>query len=125
MKVGDFAEVSRTFSAGDLHDYSGLSGHKVTGLLVPEPLIGAMFSYLLGVKLPGMGTMYLKQETCYLHDAVIDLSLTAKVVITRLRPDKQLADLSTNCLDADSRLIASGRALVYIGDLALNPGQHV
>jgi 3-hydroxybutyryl-CoA dehydratase len=119
MKVGDRVEVSRTFSALDLSDYVELSGHAVSGDYVPEPLIGALFSYLLGVKLPGMGTMYLKQGTRYLEDAVTGEPLTARVEITRLRPDKQLADLSTTCRVEDGRIIASGRALVYIGDVAL------
>lgn len=118
MKVGDYAEVSRCFSVGDLHEYCKLSGHTPTDENVPEPLIGGLFSYLLGVKLPGMGTMYLKQETRYLENGLPGESLIARVQVTRLREDKQLADLSTICRGADGRMIADGRALVYIGDVA-------
>ena len=120
MKIGDFAETSRTFGPKDLRDYSMLSGHEAAGERVPEPLIGALFSYLLGVKLPGLGAMYLKQETRIMQDALIGESLSARVEVTRLRPDKELADLSTTCRGADGRLIASGRALVYIGDVESN-----
>ncbi len=118
MKVGDRAEVSRTFSNHDLHDYTRLSGHTVSDNCVPEPLIGALFSFLLGMKLPGTGTMYLKQETSLLKSAVIGEPLTAQVEITRLRPEKHLADLSTSCCRADGELIASGRALVFTGDVS-------
>lgn len=124
MKVGDCAEVSRVFSAQDLLDYAELSGHEVSDHRIPEPLIGALFSFLLGVRLPGTGTMYLKQDTRSLRDAQIGESLTARVEITRLRPDKHLADLATTCRGADGKLIASGRALVYIGDLALPSVPH-
>ena len=124
MKIGDCAEVSRTFSARDLCDYAELSGHTVNGDCIPEPLIGALFSFLLGMKLPGMGTRYLKQETRILRDAPIGEPLTAQVEITRLRPDKHLADLSTTCRRADGQLIASGRALVYVGDVIPHSGQH-
>ncbi len=124
MKVGDSTQVSRTFSALDLHDYVKLSGHTIKGDGVPEPLIGALFSFLLGVKLPGTGSMYLKQETRFLKRAVIGESLTAAVEITRLRPDKQLADLSTTCRRADGALIADGRALVYIGDVIPSSVRH-
>jgi acyl dehydratase len=89
----------------------------VAGGQVPEPLIGGLFSYLLGVKLPGLGTHYLKQETRYESAAAIGEALTARVEITRLRPDKQLIDLATTCRRADGSQIASGRALVYVGDL--------
>ena len=123
MKVGDCAEVSRTFNDQDLHDYAELSGHAVNGDCVPEPLIGALFSFLLGMKLPGMGTMYLKQETSILKDAFIEEPLTAQVEITRLRPDKYLADLSTTCRRADGQLIASGRALVYVRDVVTQSTQ--
>lgn len=124
MKVGDCAEVSRTFSTKDLRDYAELSGHVASAGRVPEPLIGALFSCLLGVKLPGMGTRYLKQETHNLKDALIGELLTAQVEITRLRPDKRLAELSTTCRGAGGRLIASGRALVYIGDVASKSCRH-
>lgn len=124
MKVGDCAQVTRTFSAQDLRDYVELSGHTVHGDGVPEPLIGALFSFLLGMKLPGIGTMYLKQETDNLQQAMIGEPLTARVEITRLRPDKHLVDLSTTCRRADGQLIASGRALVYVGDLIPQTGQH-
>ena len=117
MKVGDSVTVKRMFSLQDLQDYTALSGHKVSGEQIPEPLLGALFSYLLGVKLPGLGTNYLKQETRFPQTARIGETLTAQVEITRLRPDKQLVDLATTCQGTDGRLVASGRALVYVGDL--------
>ena len=124
MNVGDSAEVTRTFNAQDLRDYAEISGHKVSGETVPEPLIGALFSYLLGMKLPGLGTNYLKQETHIQAGAVIGEPLTARVEITRLRPDKKLADLSTTCSRTDGRVVVSGRALVYVGDVVPPSGQH-
>jgi len=117
MKIGDNAEVTRIFSQKDLEEYSALSGHIVKGSQVPEPLIGALFSYLLGVKLPGLGTNYLKQETRFQTGAGVGEALMARVEITRLRPGKQLADLATTCKNADGKTVASGRALVYVGDL--------
>lgn len=117
MKVGDSVEVTRIFSMQDLQDYTELSSHEVTDGRVPEPLIGALFSYLLGVKLPGLGTNYLKQETRFQTPANIGEALTARVEITRIRPDKQLIDLATTCFRADGKIAASGRALVYVGDL--------
>jgi hypothetical protein len=70
-----------------------------------------------------MGTMYLKQQTSFKPGAVIGEALTARVEITRLRPDKQLADLSTTCQLANGKIIASGRALVYIGDIEVQGGE--
>lgn len=122
MKVGDTVKTRRAFSLQELQEYNGLSGHDVHGNQVPEPLLGALFSYLLGVKLPGLGTNYLKQETRFHAMAGVGEMLTAQVEITRLRPDKQLVDLATTCEGADGRLVASGRALVYVGDLVGGAG---
>ena len=63
MKLGDSAEIKRRVNAQDVIDYTALSHHTIADDRVPEPLIGALFSYLLGVKLPGRGTNYLKQDT--------------------------------------------------------------
>lgn len=122
MKVGQSVEMQRTFSQQDLQGYSELSGHGISGEQVPEPLIGALFSYLLGVKLPGLGTNYLKQETRFESAARTGEVLTAKVEITRLRPDKQLVDLATTCHRSDGEIVADGRALVYVGDLMRKTG---
>ncbi len=118
MKLGDSAEVIRAFSAHEVAAWRSLSGAGGSGANLPEPLIGALFSYLLGVRLPGLGTNYLKQETEYQAPAPIGEPLTARVEIVRLRPEKHLVDLATTCRRADGQLLASGRALVYVADVS-------
>ena len=117
MEVGNAAEVTRVFSSGEVAEFARLAG-TTPGEVVPEPLIGALFSYLLGVKLPGFGTNYLKQEMRFLAEAAPGSALTARVEITRLRPEKHLVDLATTCHDGDGRLICEGRALVLARDVA-------
>ena len=85
---------------------------------MPEALINGMFSYLLGVDLPGQGTNYLKQETEFLAPAPLGEALTARVEITRLRPDKHLVDLATTCRTQNGTRVAQGRALVLARDVA-------
>ena len=121
MKLGDTAEVTRSVCSRDLRDYTALSQHAISGDLVPEPLIGALFSYLLGVQLPGNGANYLKQETQFHTAARVGDALTARVEITRIRPEKHLVDLSTTCTDSNGQLIASGRALVSVRDVTARP----
>ena len=117
-ELGQTASVSRTYNSGDRALFADLSGHD--GPLpehVPGPLIGALFSYLLGVKLPGFGTNYLKQEMRFLKPAPYDEPLTARVTITRLRPEKHLVDLETVCETSDGTRLCEGRALVYVEDV--------
>ena len=114
LQVGQTAKTSRTFRATDIAGYVALGGQTTFNREVPEPLIGAMFSYLLGVKLPGEGTKYLKQESEFKSCAFIDQTLVACVEITRLRPEKHLVDLRTTCHSDAGDLICTGRALVYV-----------
>lgn len=118
MQTGQFSETTRSYSADDLTAFAQLSDVAVTDT-VPEPLIGALFSYLLGVHLPGSGTNYLKQEMHFIAPAPLDQPLTARVEITRLRPEKHLADLATTCRTGDGTLVCEGRALVLIRDVGV------
>ena len=118
LELGHTASVTRTYSSGDRSLFADLADDQ--GLVpesVPGPLIGAMFSYLLGGKLPGFGTNYLKQEMRFLGPAPYDEPLTARVTVTRLRPEKHLVDLETVCETADGTRLCEGRALVYVEDV--------
>lgn len=113
MRVGDKAEIARAYSASDAAAFAELAGLDTAAPdHVPEPLIAALFSYLLGVKLPGSGTNYLKQEMAFLAPARWGEALTASVEVTRLRPEKNLVDLATVCVQADGTVVCRGRALV-------------
>jgi 3-hydroxybutyryl-CoA dehydratase len=117
MKVGDSASITRRYTAGDIAAFASLAGVEPQTIgHVPEPLIGALFSYLLGVELPGRGTNYLKQQLVFGAPIPLDNEVIATVAITRLRPDEHLCDLATTLSDAGGRTLASGRALVLIRD---------
>jgi 3-hydroxybutyryl-CoA dehydratase len=117
MRVGDAAEITRCFSRADAAELAVLSGlDPETVTAVPEPLIAALFSHLLGAELPGFGTNYLKQEMEFLTAAGFGEALTARVMVTRLRPDKELVDLETTCRRANGELICTGCALVLVRD---------
>lgn len=116
MKLGQSANISRTYSAEDMQAFAELSG-AVPSTHVPEPLIAALFSYLLGVELPGSGTNYLKQELAFRSPAPLDTELTATVEITRLRPEKHLVDLWATCVAPDGTVICEGRSLVKAKDV--------
>ncbi len=119
MRVGDSAQVRRTYSRDDIASFATLAGvAPATITAVPEPLLAALYSHLLGVKLPGPGANYLKQSLRFLRAAPLDHELTATVTITRLRPDKHLCDLATTITAADGTLVADGRALVLVRDVA-------
>jgi acyl dehydratase len=117
--VGRSAELTRTFSQEDLASYHQLTGDTIESGQVPEPLIAGLFSALLGVRLPGAGTNYLKQSMSFSSLAVVGESLRAVATITSVRPEKRLVRLSTACATADGRVICQGEALVLDGGASM------
>lgn len=131
MELGQRAQTHRTFTAADLAEYASLTGDTnplfsdagyarrlgFEGQLVPGGLLGGLFSYLLGTVLPGRGTNYLKQRLCFPVPAYIERALTASVEIIRIRPDKQLINLSTVCAGAADNIVCHGEALVLVSDV--------
>ncbi|WLD59302.1 hypothetical protein NFC81_05850 [Salinispirillum sp. LH 10-3-1] len=112
LSVGQQAQVTRTFTAADVLSWQAIAKANGPTQQVPEPLIAGLFSYLLGVKLPGSGTMYLKQDMTFEMAAQVDTPLEAVVTIQRLRKDKSLVNLDTQCTDHLGRLVCHGHALV-------------
>jgi acyl dehydratase len=131
MELGQRAVTRRTFTAADLVEYADLTGDAnpiitdaayarslgLEGPLVPGGLLGGLFSYLLGTRLPGPGTNYLKQRLHFPNPACAGRELTASVEIVRLRPEKQLVNLSTVCADPSGRTVCRGEALVLVSDV--------
>ena len=131
MELGQRAYIRRTFTAADLAEYVDLTGDTnpvltdanyaralgLDGPLIPGGLLGGLFSYLLGTKLPGRGTNYLKQRLCFPTLAYADQALTASVEIIRIRAEKQLVNLSTVCTDAAENIVCHGEALVLVSDV--------
>jgi acyl dehydratase len=131
LAVGQRAHSRRTFTAQDLSEYADLArdanpiftdaeqalGLGLDGLVVPGGLLGGLFSHLLGTSLPGRGTNYLKQRLEFPRLAYCGQELEASVEIVRIRPDKQLVNLSTTCTNTSGETICRGEALVLISDL--------
>lgn len=112
LAPGDTARLDRVFTAADLKTWAGLAGQSEPPGGIPEPLIAALFSCLLGEELPGHGTNYLKQSMQFFQSARVDEALSATVTITRLRADKALVDLHTRCTGEQGRVLCTGDALV-------------
>ncbi len=131
FRIGQQAELRRVFSPQDLIEYADLARDpnpwvvdtkfsQKNGLkdqVVPGGLIGGLFSTLLGTRLPGPGTNYLKQTLVFLTPGYPGEDLTARVTITRLRPDKQLVYFDTVCTNSRAEVVCQGEALVLISDV--------
>ncbi|UDM51775.1 MaoC/PaaZ C-terminal domain-containing protein [Cupriavidus sp. MP-37] len=132
LRPGQHAAAVRTFTAADLDEYIALTGDAnpfhadagfarargFAGPVVPLPLLAGMFSDLLGTRLPGRGTGWMKQSLRLAAPARLDEPLTARVRIVRLRADKELVNLASVVIGADGRVVVQGESLVLVRNLA-------
>ena len=131
LRPGMSASTSRVFAVADLDEYGDLTGDRnpifrddqearARGFkrrIVPWPLLAGMFSDLLGTRLPGRGTGWMKQQLRYPSAAYPGDTLTATVSIVRLRAAKELVNLTTRVTAGDGRVVCDGDALVLVRNL--------
>ncbi len=95
--------------------YAQSLGYKDT--LVPNGLLGGTVSDILGTKLPGRGTNWLKQKYLFLAPICPGEEITTTVEIIRLRPEKDLVNLRTTLTNQSGKIAVDGEALVWVSDL--------
>ena len=97
LSCGMKDQISRTFTTTDLAEYTNLIGdvnpihtnqefaqqNGFRDVLLPGGLLGGLFSYLLGTKLPGRGTNWLKQKLIFPAPSHPEQVITATVEIVR------------------------------------------
>jgi acyl dehydratase len=131
LEIGQRAETRRAFTVQDLAEYADLTGDAnpiftdagyaqrlgLAGPMIPGSLVGALFSCLLGTRLPGRGTNYLKQRLAFPLPAYPGEEITAAVEVIRLRPAKELVTLRTACTNPSGEIVCEGEALVLVRDV--------
>jgi acyl dehydratase len=136
LRPGMAASAERALSLADLDEYGDLTGDRnpifrddgaarergFARRIVPGPLLAGMFSDLLGTKLPGRGTGWMKQSLRFPAPAYPGERLCATVAITRLRADKELVNLATQVRGEDGRVVCDGEALVLVRNLERKGG---
>ena len=75
-------------------------------------LLGSYISAMLGMELPGEGTIYMKQELTFLKPVYYGDTIRVKIEVTKLEPEKKRAVLSTSCYNQKSEQVLAGNALV-------------
>ncbi|NPU86478.1 MAG: MaoC family dehydratase [Syntrophaceae bacterium] len=126
MKVGDAAEFAKTVSETDVYLYAGISGDFnpahlnqayaektfFKGRIAHGMLSAGFISALLGTQLPGPGTIYLRQELNFLAPVRMGDTITARVEVAELIPEKNRARLKTTCRNQDGIVVLDGEAVV-------------
>ena len=75
-------------------------------------LTAGFVSGLLGVGLPGPGTVYIRQEVDFLAPVHIGDTITARVEIIEVIDDENRVRVRTSCINQDGTKVLDGEAIV-------------
>jgi 3-hydroxybutyryl-CoA dehydratase len=126
LKVGDFAEFAKTISETDVYMFAGIVGDFNPAHVNEEYAKGTFFktriahgmlaagfvSTVIGMQLPGPGTVYLSQDLKFLAPVHIGDTVTARVEVAEIDKEKNRVRLSTSCLNQEGMKILVGNAMV-------------
>ena len=126
LKIGDAAEFAKTVSETDVYLYAGVSGdlnpahineaYAATTFFktrIAHGMLSAGFiSAVLGMQLPGPGSIYLRQELNFRAPVRIGDTVTARVEIIEINLEKNRVRLKTTCVNQDGKLVLDGEAVV-------------
>lgn len=126
IKVGDSASLTRTLSKRDVQLFAVITGdmnpahldeayarsdifHEIVG---HGMWTGSMFSTLLGMELPGPGTVYLSQTLKFLKPVKLGDVITAKITVKSKDAEKKSILFQTTCSNNSEEKVLDGEALV-------------
>ena len=126
LNVGDSAEFAKTVSESDIYLYAGITGDfnpaHVNEAYAEKTffktriahgmLIAGLVSAVLGTKLPGPGTIYMRQELDFLAPVKIGETVTARVEVIEVNADKNRVKLKTTCVNQEGKAVLDGEALI-------------
>ena len=126
IKVEDTAEFAKTITETDIYLYAGITGDfnpahvnevyaKNTFFktrIAHGMLTAGFISAIIANQLPGPGTIYLKQDLSFLAPVHIGDTITGRVEIMELIPEKNRVRIKTTCSNQDGVIVISGEGLV-------------
>jgi acyl dehydratase len=75
-------------------------------------LIGSFISNVIGTRMPGEGSIYMKQEMTFLRPVYYGDRITVEIAVKALQKDRNRAVLSTDCYNQKGEKVLAGEALV-------------
>ncbi len=126
LKIGDRDYFSKTISESDVYMFAGITGdfseihvnqQAAAKTIFKERiahgmLTAGLISTAIGVRLPGSGTIYLKQELNFLKPVKIQDTIRAEVEVIEIFPEKNQVKLKTCCFNQQNEIVMDGEALV-------------
>ena len=126
IQVGDFAEFAKTISEGDVYLFAGITGDLNPAHLNQQEaekgifksriahgmLSAGLVSAVLGMYLPGPGTIYMSQTLKFTAPVKFGDTITARAEVKERNVEKNRLILHTTCTNQDGKLVLDGEAMV-------------
>lgn len=126
IKIGDMASFEKTITETDVYLYAGITGDlnpahinqveaektMFKGRIAHGMLTAGLISAVLGMHLPGPGTIYLAQELKFLAPVRIGDTVKAQVEVIEIIEEKKRVKLKTTCTNQEGTLVLDGVATV-------------
>ena len=127
-RIGQIATISKTVSDKDVKQFAKLVGDKNPihiddefakntqfGKRIVHGMFGAsLISAVLGMKLPGPGAIYLSQSLQFTAPIFIGDKITAQVIVIKIREDKPIITMETNCINQNDEIVIKGEAILMV-----------
>lgn len=126
IKVGDKAGIQKTVTEADVILFAGVSTDQNPAHINEEYAKGTFFkkriahgamtssfvSAVLGMKLPGAGTIYISQLSKFMAPVYIGDTITAIVEAKEINKEKNRVVFRTYCENQEGKVVMDGEAVV-------------
>ncbi len=126
IQIGDSASFQKTISETDVYLYAGITGDinpahinevaaqesMFQGRIAHGMLTAGLVSAVLGVHLPGPGTIYLGQELKFTAPVYFGDTVKAEVTVLEINLERNQVKLETICTNQHSKMVLKGIATV-------------
>ena len=124
LKIGDSAQIVKTITEEIVNEFARVTGDTnpvhtnpayaektmFKGRIAHGVYSLGIFSTILGNILPGYGTIYLSQEVKFLAPVRIGDTITARVEVVELLPERNRVKFKTTCTNQDGTVVVDGFA---------------
>ena len=128
LEVGQKASFSKTVTETDVYMFAGITGdvnpihidkeyakNSIFKDRVAHGMLSAGFiSAVIGVQLPGPGSIYSGQTLKFLAPVYIGDTVTATVEIIEIAAEKGRVILKTTCTNQDGKAVLDGEATIVL-----------
>ncbi|WP_194436991.1 MaoC family dehydratase [Vibrio fluminensis] len=126
LELGQSAHFEKTISESDIQMFCGISGDinpvhvsqiagqkSIFGNRVAHGImVSGLTSAVLGMQLPGPGTIYLGQELKFTAPVYIGDTIRAEVEVIEINRAKNIVKLATRSINQNNKVVIEGMATV-------------